>query len=251
MIQAVLTVFAAASLTGPFTVLGSELERSHPGLTVRFNFAGSQQLALQMMQGAEADVFASADERWMAYARDKGLVSGQASVFARNRLVVIVPRSNPAHIGRLEDLARRGVKLVVATEAVPVGKYTREALENLRSAPGYPAGYDEKVLANAVSQEDNVKAVVAKVQLGEADAGVCYRSDVTPAVARRVRVFDIPDQYNVLAGYPIAVTRSTANPGAAEAFLALVQGPVGQKVLAQHGLIPVARPAEAAPASQP
>ena len=157
--------------------------RSHPGLTVRFNFAGSQQLALQIEQGAPADVFASADQRWMSYATEKGLVDGRRQVFARNRLVAIVPRTNPARIGSLQDLARRGIKLVLAAEAVPAGKYSREALQNLAGAPGFPPEYDRRVLANVVSQEENVKAVVAKVQLGEADAGLVYRSDVTPAVA--------------------------------------------------------------------
>jgi molybdate transport system substrate-binding protein len=234
-----LPVFAAASLTDPFKLLGAELERARPGLSVQFNFAGSQQLALQLEQGAKADVFATADQRWMAYARERGLIEGEATIFAHNRLVVIVPRTNPARISRLQDLARRSTKLVVAAEAVPVGKYTREALQNLRAAPGFPAGYDEKVLANVVSQEDNVKAVVAKVQLGEADAGVAYRSDVTSAVARRVRVFEIPKRYNVLASYPIAVVRSSPNAEVARAFVDLVQGALGRKVLAQYGLIPV------------
>jgi molybdate transport system substrate-binding protein len=117
-----LNVSAAASLTQAFQELGRELERVHPGLTVRFNFAGSQQLALQIEQGAPADVFASADQRWMGYLLEKGRVAGQPAVFARNRLVVIVPRTNPARIGRLEDLARRGTKLVLAAAAVPAGK---------------------------------------------------------------------------------------------------------------------------------
>jgi len=184
-----LTVYAAASLTDAFRDLGRTLEAAHPGLTVRFNFAGSQQLALQIEQGAPADVFASADQRWMSYAAEKGLVAGESAIFARNRLVAIVPRTNPARIGGLPDLARRGTKVVVAAEAVPAGKYSREALEKLSTAPGFPPEYARRVLANVVSQEENVKAVVAKVQLGEADAGLVYRSDVTPSVSRYVRVF--------------------------------------------------------------
>jgi molybdate transport system substrate-binding protein len=242
MIQAfaavVLNVFAAASLSEAFTALGAEFERSHPGVSVGFNFAGSQQLVFQMEQGANADVFASADQRWMEYAREHDLVAEASSAFARNRLVVIVPRTNPARIGRLEDLARRGVKLVLAADAVPAGKYSREMLRNLRAAPGFPPEYDKRVLANVVSEEDNVKAVVAKVQLGEADAGVAYRSDVTAAVARHIRVFEIADPYNVLASYPIAVTRSTADPENARAFLELVESPLGQRVLAQYGFLP-------------
>jgi molybdate transport system substrate-binding protein len=235
-----LTVYAAASLTEAFGELGRQFERSHPGVVVRFNFAGSQQLASQLEAGAPADVFASADQRWMGYAQDKGLITGDAQVFARNRLVVIVPRTNPARIGKLEGLARRGTKIVMAAEAVPAGKYSREAIQRLAGAPGYPAEYDRQVLANVVSQEENVKAVVTKVQLGEADAGFVYRSDVTPAVARYVRLFEIPDPYNVIAGYPIAIVNSAGNPKAARQFVDLVLSAAGQEVLERHGLLPAA-----------
>jgi molybdate transport system substrate-binding protein len=243
-----LTVFAASSLTGSFQELGRALERTHPGLALRFSFAGSQQLALQLEQGAPADVFASADQRWMDHAREKGLVTGEAPVFARNRLVVIVPRSNPARIGRLQDMARRGIKVVVAAEAVPVGKYTREALAKLAAADGFPPGYDTRVLANVVSQEENVKSVVSKVQLGEADAGVVYRSDATPAVSRHVREIDIPDASNVIASYPIAVLAGAKNAELAREFVELVRSEAGQRVLRQHGLLPAAA---AEPATHP
>jgi len=233
-----LTVYAAASLTDAFSELGHQLERDHPALTVRFNFAGSQQLAAQLEAGARADVFASADQRWMDAVREKKLVSGDTPVFARNGLIVIVPRANPARIAGLQDLARGGTKVVMAADPVPVGKYTRQALQKLATAPGYPAQYDQRVLANVVSQEENVKGVVAKVQLGEADAGVVYRSDVSPAVQRHVRVFEIPDPYNVIARYPIAVLRSAPNPEGARRFLALVLSRTGQEVLKKHGLLP-------------
>ena len=144
---ATLTVFAAASLTDAFGELGRQLEQQSPGLTVVFNFAGSQQLALQLEQGAAADVFASADQRWMGYAQEHELIEGDPQIFARNRLVVIVPKTNPARIGGLPDLTRRGTKIVLAAEAVPVGKYSREALHNLAAAPGFPADYDTRVLA--------------------------------------------------------------------------------------------------------
>ena len=237
-----LTVYAAASLTDAFKELG----KSHPGLTVQFNFAGSQQLALQIEQGAPADVFASADQRWMCYVKEKELVDGEPTIFARNRLVVIVPRTNPARIGKLQDLARRGTKIVMAAEAVPAGKYSREMLQNLAGAPGFPQGYDRGVLANVVSQEENVKAVVAKVQLGEADAGVVYRSDVTPAVSRYVRVFEIADPYNVIATYPIAVLKAAKNAEAARQFVELVSSDAGQRVLQHHGLLPAGTTAPAA-----
>ena len=233
-----LTVYAAASLTDAFRDLGQRFEQQHPGIAVRFSFAGSQQLALQLEQGAPADVFASADQRWMSYVGEKGLLAGEPTVFARNRLVVIVPRTNPARIKRLEDLARRGNKVVVAAEAVPAGQYSREALEKLARADGFPEEYDRRVLANVVSQEENVKSVVAKVQLGEADAGMVYRSDVTPSVARYVSVLEIPDPYNSIATYPIAVLRSARDAEAARAFATLVASAAGRAVLQQHGLLP-------------
>ena len=241
-----LTVYAAASLTDAFRELGRALEAEHPGLTVQFNFAGSQQLALQIEQGAPADVFASADQRWMSYVAEKGLVAGESAIFARNRLVAIVPRTNPARIGGLPDLARRGTKIVVAAEAVPAGKYSREALEKLSAAPGFPPEYARRVLANVVSQEENVKAVVAKVQLGEADAGLVYRSDVTPSVSRCVRVFEIDDPYNVIASYPIAVLKGAKNVEAAKWFVDLVSSAPGQRTLERHGLLPAAAAAPAA-----
>jgi molybdate transport system substrate-binding protein len=243
-----LTVFAAASLAESFRDLGRTLERRHPGLAVHFSFAGSQQLALQLEQGAPADVFASADQRWMDYARDKGLVTGATPVFARNRLVMIVPRTNPARIRQLADLARRGTKVVIAAEAVPVGRYTRDVLQKLAAADGFPPEYDKRVLANVVSQEENVKSVVAKVQLGEADAGVVYQSDVTPAVARYVRELVIPDASNVIASYPIALLARAKNAELAQEFIELVRSRTGQRVLQQHGLLPVA-PSE--PATRP
>ena len=245
-----LDVYAAASLTEAFQELGRSLEQAHPGLTVRFNFAGSQQLALQIEQGAPADVFASADQRWMSYVVEKGQVEGEPVVFARNRLVAIVPRTNPARIGGLQDLARKGTKIVLAAEVVPVGKYSRDALARLAGAEGYPNDYDRRVLANVVSQEENVKSVVAKVQLGEADAGIVYQSDVTPPVARYVRVFEIPDPYNPIATYPIAVLKSAGNAEGARAFVELVRSAEGQAVLQRHGLLPASGTAAPDPAAE-
>ncbi len=235
-----LTVFAAASLTGAFQEIGGMFEQAHPGTRVSFNFAGSQQLATQLEQGAIADLFASADQRWMDYAAQKDLLAGEARLFAHNRLVVIVPSTNPARIGRLQDLAKRGVKLVVAAEAVPVGAYTRQSLAKLAQASDFGKDYDRRVLANVVSQEENVKAVVTKVQLGEADAGVVYASDAMGSVARHLRVFPIPDPQNVIADYPIATLKGASAPSAAEDFIGLVIAPEGQNVLKKFGLIPVA-----------
>jgi molybdate transport system substrate-binding protein len=236
------TIFAAASLTDAFTVIGTVMQQRNPGLRVTFNFAGSQQLATQIEQGAKADVFASADQRWMDYVRARGLVAGPPREFVRNFLVVIVPQANPGGINQLQDLSRKGVKLVIEAEAVPAGKYSREVLAKLDRAPGFPASYDQQVLRNVVSEEDNVKAVVTKVQLGEADAGMVYRSDVTPAVAGKVRVIDIPSQYNVVASYPIALIAGAPNPDAGRQFIDLVLSPVGQRVLRDQHFIPLTAP---------
>jgi molybdate transport system substrate-binding protein len=235
--RASLTVFAAVSLAEPFGELGHVLEGSHPGLKVRFNFAGSQQLAAQIEQGAAADLFASADERWMEYLAQRDKLEGEPRVFAHNGLVVIVPRSNPARIHGLPDLARRGVKLVVGSPATPVGAYSREVLRRMGTLkPDFAADFAARATANVVSEEDNVKSVVTKVQLGEADAGMVYRSDVTPSVARNVRVFEVPPAAQIVANYPIAATKSSPHAEAAQAFLALLASRDGQAVLERHRL---------------
>src|SRR5262245_40035593 len=218
-----LHVFAAASLAGSFGEIARDFEAKHRGTKVQLNFAGSQQLAAQIEQGASADVFASADERWMSYLQEKSLIQGDPQVFARNRLVVIVPATNPARIGKLQDLTRPGAKIVVGAEAVPIGAYTRDVLRNLSKTDGYAASFGTKVLANVVSEEENVRNVVGKVQLGEADAGFCYRSDITGSVGRYVKVIEIPDSANVIATYPIAVTAKSATADLAREFVERVR----------------------------
>jgi molybdate transport system substrate-binding protein len=234
----VVTVFAAASLTDAFEELGALFQRGHPETTVRFNFAGSQQLAAQLEHGASADVFASADHRWMAQVERLGLALGEPVIFAHNRLVVVLPAQNPARIERLEDLTRPGLKLVLAADAVPAGRYSREVLRNLSGRPGFGPDYERRVLANVVSEEENVKGVVAKVQLDEADAGVVYRSDVTRGLAAKLRVLDIPAAANIVASYPIVVLAASGAPDAARAFVALIRGVEGRATLARHGLTP-------------
>ena len=233
-----LTVFAAASLADAFEELGALFQRGHAGITVRFNFSGSQQLAAQLEHGAAADVFASADQRWMDQVRRRGLAAGEPMVFAHNRLVIVTPAENPARIERLEDLSRPGLKLVLAADAVPAGRYSREVLRSLSGRPGFGPDYERRVLANVVSEEENVKGVVAKVQLGEADAGVVYRSDVTPALGTKLRVLDIPAGANIVASYPIVVLSASGAPGAARTFVELVRGAEGRATLARHGLTP-------------
>ena len=240
--QQSVTVLAAASLTEAFTTIGKAFEQQHPGVTVKFNFAGSQVLATQMEQGARADVFATADQRWMKYAADKKLLAAPPVLFARNRLVLVTPKSNPGGIARLQDLARPGLKLVLAGRQVPAGAYSREALTRLNGARDFPQPYDQLVLSNLVSEEENVRAVAAKVQLREADAGIVYRTDVTESVRPQLRILEIPDPYNPIAEYPIAMVAGGNALGSE--FVALVLSAEGQAVLAARGFLPPGSPAQ-------
>jgi molybdate transport system substrate-binding protein len=168
----------------------------------------------------------------------RGLAHGEPAIFARNSIVVIVPRENPARIARIQDLARPGVKLVLTAAAIPAGTYSRDVLGKLAGAPGFPPDFRERVLANVVSHEETVRSTAMKVQLGEGDAAMVYQSDVTPALAPLVRVFDIPEEFNVIARYPVARLRDAAAPREAQLFIDLLLSPDGQSVLRRHGLIP-------------
>jgi molybdate transport system substrate-binding protein len=217
-----LKVFAAASLTAAFTKLGQQYTTAHPDTKVTFNFAGSQALATQIQQGAPADVFASADSKNM----DK--VARQVSNpqnFASNLLAIVVAKGNPKGVNGLADLARNDLKVVLEAPEVPAGKYARQALDT--------AG----VTVKPVSLEDNVKAVVSKVSLGEADAGIVYATDVR-AGGDKVEGVDLPKNQNVPATYPIAVVKASNHTEQAQSFVDLVRSPAGQQVLESYGFLP-------------
>jgi len=233
-----ITVFAAASLTDAFTEIAARFEEAHPGTEVEFNFGGSPTLRTQLDQGARADVFASADAAQMDLALKSRVVESTGSVFGGNSLVIITPASNPARLAAPADLARAGLKLVLAAPEVPAGSYARQMLVNLERDPAIGAGFSDRVLRNVVSNESNVKQVVAKVQLGEADAGIVYSSDVTPSVASALNVIAVPSQFNVNTQYPIAVTREASNQAAATAFIVFVLSDRGQQVLKKLGFSP-------------
>lgn len=240
--RAPLVVFAAASLDTAYTEIGAAFSAAHPDTTFSFNFAGSQQLAHQLAQGAPGDLFAAANQRQMQAVVDAGRVARDApQIFATNRLVVILPAANPAQITALADLARPGVRLVLAAAAVPVGGYALAFLDHAAAAPEFGPAYREGVLANTVSYEENVAAVVSKVALGEADAGIVYASDIAND-ADTVAHLTIPDHLNVVAEYPLAVLSDAAQPGLAQAFVAFVLGPEGQAILAKHGFLPAPTP---------
>lgn len=230
-----LTVFAAASLTEAFTEIGKRLEATHRGLQVTYNFAGSQALRTQLEQGASADVFASADAAQIDLAKKNGVVQGETPIFVKNRLVVIVPKTNPGQIAEFRDLAKPKMKLDLANANVPVGHYSRQAMA--KASADYGADFEQSALGNIVSEEENVKQVVTKIQLGEADAGIVYVSDVTAKVSPDVSTVPIPDAYNQIASYPIGVTTWVKNRVAADAFLAFVLSQEGQTILQAHNFI--------------
>jgi molybdate transport system substrate-binding protein len=219
---AAIRVFAAASLTAAFNELGPRFTAANGGTRVTFNFAGSQALATQIRQGAPADVFASADVPNLDKVED---LVGEPRVFAGNRLAIVVERGNPRGVDGLDDLAAGDLKVVLAAAEVPAGKYARQVLDQ--------AG----VRVRPVSEEDDVKSVVTKVSLGEADAGIVYVTDVT-AGGDRVEGVDIPTGQNVTASYPIAVVTASEAQDEARAFVDLVRSAEGQQVLKRHGFLP-------------
>jgi molybdate transport system substrate-binding protein len=210
-----LTVFAAASLTEVFARIDDR---------PRYSFAGSDELAVQIREGAPADVYAPASPRHATALHDEGLVE-EPRVFATNRLVLIVPNENPARVASIADLERKPAKLVIGAEGVPVGDYARTALKTLGG---------DRVLTRVVSEEQDVKGVVSKVALGEADAGFVYATDVAP-VAARVRVIELPPRARPQVEYVIAVTTRTNHPAAAQAFVDALLGPPGRHALRAAG----------------
>ena len=233
-----LTVFAAASLTQAFGDIGKSFEAANPGVTVTFNFAGSQTLVTQIQQGAPADIFASASGTNMDTLVTGGFVAKAATQkFLTNILVVILPPANPANVQTLQDLAKPGLKVVLGDVTVPAGKYARQILDNMSKDPTYGTDFITKVLANVVSNETDVKQVVAKVQLGEADAGIVYVSDAIAVPT--LKTIEIPANLNVIATYPIAPLIKSANPALAAHFITYVLSSDGQATLKKWGFTPI------------
>jgi len=229
-----LTVFAAASLTDAFEEIGETLEAENDGLSITYNFAGSQALVTQLEEGAEADVFASANNAQMDAAIENGSVDAEPATFVRNRLAIVVPSENPAGVAAPADLANDGLRLVLAQAEVPVGRYARESVCAMgEDEETYGDGFADAVAANVVSEEEDVREVLTKVQLGEADAGIVYVSDAATATDE-VTLIEIPEAVNVVATYPIAPT-AEGDAALAEAFIAYVLGSEGQATLGEYG----------------
>lgn len=227
--RAEVIVFAASSLTEAFEQLAAAFEAEHPGVDVLLNFGGSSTLAAQLVEGAPADVFASANPAQMQLMADASLLAGEPAFFASNRLILIVPAENPAGIRSPADLARPGLALVLAAPGVPVRAYSDQAIAKLGGAE-----FQAAVYANLVSEEENVRFVVTKVALGEADAGIVYVSDLIPAAADLQQIA-IPDPANVIASYPIAVLADAPQPGLAQSFMDFVLSAEGQAILGSWG----------------
>ncbi|MEV6579678.1 molybdate ABC transporter substrate-binding protein [Streptomyces sp. NPDC051582] len=214
-----LTVLAASSLTDVFKTAGAAYEKAHPGTKVTFSFAGSQELAAQVKQGAPADALVTADTKTMDGLKSE---TNDPAIIAKNRLVIAAGKGNPFKVDELKDLADTKLKVVLAAPEVPVGRYSKQILDA------------QKIEVKPVSQEANVRAVLSKVELGEADAGLVYKTDTIKS-GDKVSVVDIPDAENAVASYPAATLKSSKNAEAAAAFVAWLSTPEAQKILQDAG----------------
>jgi molybdate transport system substrate-binding protein len=234
-----LTVLAAASLTDALGEMEERLEETHPDLDVVIETAGSQTLVTQLQQGAEADVLATADLRWMRTATESDLIEGTPVLFTANRLVIVAPADNPAGISTIDDLAGDDVTLILAGMDVPAGAYTQAALCDYAATQDNRGGFIEGINANLASEEQDVRSVLAKVQLGEADAGVVYASDAATAqFSGDLTVIELPADVPANAVYPIAPIAG-GNTELADAFIAYVMSDGGQQILADYGFTPI------------
>ncbi|MFJ3960684.1 molybdate ABC transporter substrate-binding protein [Streptomyces sp. NPDC090036] len=214
-----LTVLAASSLTDVFKAAGAEYEKTHPGTKVTFSFAGSQEIAAQVKQGAPADALVTADTKTMDGLKTE---TGDARIIAKNRLVIAAGKANPFKIDELKDLADTKIKVVLAAPEVPVGRYSKQILDA------------QKIEVKPVSQEPNVRAVLSKVELGEADAGLVYKTDSAKSRDKVVTV-EIPDDQNAVASYPAATLKQAKNAEDAAVFVAWLSSPEAQKILQDAG----------------
>ncbi|MEA2632354.1 MAG: molybdate transport system substrate-binding protein [Chloroflexota bacterium] len=231
-----LTIYGAASLKAVLDEAKTAYEAANPGASLTISTDSSATLETQIEQGAPADVFLSADTTNPNKLVDKGLADGAAVTFARNKLTIIVPTANPAGIKTPADLAGTGIKVIAAGDAVPITKYATQLVANLATVAGYPAEFAAKYTANIASKEDNVKAVVAKIELGEGDAGIVYITDAKAST--KVTTIDVPATANVPATYAGVVIKASKHVDAGHAFLTWFAGPDGQAILGTFGFLP-------------
>lgn len=229
--QTPIVVFAASSLTDAFIAIETAYESANPNQDVIINFAGSQILRSQLELGGSADVFAPADAIYLNTLIDEAT----RLKIAQNEMVIVVPTANPASIISFADLAQVDLQLVLAGEDVPAGRYARQIVSDLASHPDAPPNFAEAVLGNVVSAETNIRQALTKVRLGEADAAIVYRSDVTPDV----KMIPLPQGFNVTVVYEVGVPFSAENPTGGSQFIQFVRSPAGQTILAEWGLQPL------------
>ncbi len=230
-----ITIYGAASLSAVLAKAKTRYEADNPGTVLTISTDSSSALETKIEQGAPADVFLSADKANPQKLIDKDLAEGSLVEFAGNLLTVIVPAGNPAGIKTPADLANRGIKVIAAGDSVPITKYVNQLVANLARQPGYPADFAAEYIANIVSKQDNVSAMVAQISLGEGDAAIVYVTDANPAT--KVTTVDVPAVANVPATYAGVVVKGTPKPDAAKAFLAWLAGPEGQAILASFGFL--------------
>jgi molybdate transport system substrate-binding protein len=231
-----LTIYGAASLKAVLTRAQAAFMTANPGMTITVSTDSSATLETQIEQGAPADVFLSADTTNPAKLVTKGLAAGDAVKFAGNLLTVIVPTANPAGIATPADLAKSGVKVIAAGDTVPITKYATTLVANLAKESGYPSDFVAKYTANVASKEDNVAAVVSKIELGEGDAAIVYMTDAK--TSPKVTAITVPTDANVPATYAGVVVKVSKHAAAAQAFLTWFAGPDGQVILASFGFLP-------------
>ncbi|MCY3865670.1 MAG: molybdate ABC transporter substrate-binding protein [Chloroflexi bacterium] len=229
-----LTIYAATSLTDVFEAVGAAFGEAQPEVEILLNFANSATLAAQIAAGAPADIFASANELQMDHVIESGRVeASEVEIFAHNRLTVIAPADNPADVMTVADLTKEAVLLVLAAEGTPIRAYTNAMLASYNEDLG--EAFSERVLRNLVSEESNVRQVVARVALGEADAGVVYQSDALGDVADQLIAISIDERHNQLASYPIAPLNDTVAQDQALEFIRFLRSEEAQAIMAENG----------------
>jgi molybdate transport system substrate-binding protein len=231
-----LTIYGAASLEAALAAVQTAYAAANPDTTLTISTDSSAALETKIEQGAPADVFLSADITNPQKLVDAGLAAGGVVRFAGNRLTVIVPEGNPGNVVTPADLARKGVTVIAAGDAVPITDYATRLVANLAAEPGYPANFAASYDANLTSKEDDVAAVVTKIGLGEGDAAIVYETDAR--AASNVTTIPVPPDANVAATYGGVVIGSSADKAAAAAFLTWLSGPSGQAILGALGFLP-------------
>lgn len=230
-----LTVFCGAGLAGAFNEIG-QMYKNESNVSVVFDFDGTQLLRTQIENGAYADILVAPNEKNLNALKNEGLLNNSSILlFARSWQALIVPKSNPAQIQNLSDLAKTGIKIVGGVKDLPITNITMQVLDKLSADPAYGSQYKEKVLSNIVSQETNVNQIVSKIALGEADAAFVHKSEVNSGYVDKVTIINIPEKYNVKSDYSIVMLNQTKVSGTAKRFIDLVKSTEGKAVLVRYG----------------